>query len=527
MFVLPSSSVCQRGWRCSGQHEVCVFEPTKIVCRDEHPYLTLAQFWTHANADALGTTWVKIAEITSLDGVDHESRAALVSKLLFELRDESVASPLVRKPLDCALALVRHIDVQPNVTARSIGRVEFDLYVWPTGDALRWRLGIGWDSAVGGQVPGNRCGQHFEAFQELSLAMLGWGHEVIGGLRQFIAENLDFVAIATFRADYGHIDNPASVVSQSHITRLGVSDMYRIVTSATAQGSMAIDLAPLGIEPALLDVRVFDSAGKSASTQRRFRSTGDVFVEVLNVHPNSHYYVRVQNKVGNEQTGNYLLMMNVADTSAELERIQVAALDATQSDIFGILTTYKTQLYRFDLTMTPSASNSQAAVPTIEGSQVKASDSLFERGSLPTTQSSNIGSNFKDAGPLARKQINSRESDQAVQLTIYSDSGRVELVISVRFDRKTVVYAWLNAGEHYLRFTATARGGTAVEPSVVFLDGATVSDDEGPILIDPSGSPVSGPQNPGINPNPPPTWTFPVAYNWLYTLVIPPETPWF
>ncbi len=260
----------------------------------------------------------------------------------------------------------------------------------------------------------------------------------------------------------------------SAIASTGDVDMYRIVTSPSANGTMAIDLAPLGIEPALLDIRVYNSARASVPIRRHFRSTGDVVVEVSNIQPNATYYVRVQNKSGNTRTGNYLLLVNVADDSAVLERIQQVSLSAAQPDRFGIMTTYKTQLYRFDLSMTSS-----------------------------------------------------NNANQAAQLTIYSDSGREELVTSVRSGRKVTVFVWLPAGEHYLRFTARTRNGAAIRASTVTLDGASVSDDEGPVLLDPSGNPVSGPQNPGSNPTPPPTWNFPANFFWLYELVVPPDNPWF
>lgn len=251
-------------------------------------------------------------------------------------------------------------------------------------------------------------------------------------------------------------------------------DMYRIETSPSANGTIVIDLAPLGIDPALLDIRVFNSARASVPMRRRFRSTGDVVVDISNVQPNATYYIRVQNRAGNTRLGNYLLLVNVADDSAALERIQQVSLNAAQPDQFGVMTTYKTQLYRFDLSMTSS-----------------------------------------------------NNANQAAQLTIYSDSGREELVTSVRSGRKVTAFVWLPAGEHYLRFTAKTLNGAAIRASTVTLDGASISDDEGPVLLDPSGNPVSGPQSPGNNPTPPPTWNFPANFVWLYELVVPPDNPWF
>jgi Matrixin len=249
-------------------------------------------------------------------------------------------------------------------------------------------------------------------------------------------------------------------------------DTYRIVTSPTATGTMAIDLTPLGIDPALLDARVFNSNRTSVSARRRIRSTGDVVLDVSNIAPNTTYYVRVQNRSGNSIASNYLLLVNVADRSAQLERIEQVNLNASQPDKFGSFTTYKTQLFRFDLTM-----------------------------SAPGT------------------------TNQASQLTIYSDTGRVELVTSVRPGQRRVAFVWLQAGEHYVRFTARTLNGASIVASTVNLDGASVSDDEGPVLIDPSGNPISGPQRPGSNPSPPPQWGFPITFVWLNDFVLPPEKP--
>jgi Matrixin len=249
-------------------------------------------------------------------------------------------------------------------------------------------------------------------------------------------------------------------------------DTYRIVTSPTATGTISIDLNPLGIDPALLDVRVFNSSRTAVPVRRRFRSTGDVVLDVSNIAPDSTYYIRVQNRNGNSTPSNYLLLVNVADRTAQLQRIQAANLSANQPDKFGSFTTYKTQLFRFDLTMAAPGSSNQAA-----------------------------------------------------QLTIYSDTGRVELATSVRPAQRRIAYVWLQAGEHYVRFTSRTLNGAVIIASTVTLDGASVSDDEGPVLIDPSGNPISGPQTPGSNPTPPPQWSFPVAMVWLGNLILPPEGP--
>ncbi len=247
-------------------------------------------------------------------------------------------------------------------------------------------------------------------------------------------------------------------------------DVFRIRSAPDATGTMAIDLTPLGIDPALVNVVLFNNAKQTVPVTRRIRVNGDVVLEARNIQPDAVYYLRVQSRTGNTIACNYLLLVNIATRSTNLQRIDDVALSAANPDQFGDFTTYKTQLFRFDLGMTsPDASN------------------------------------------------------QACQFTVYSDTGRVEFVTSVRSAGSRTAYVWMQAGKHHFRFTAKTRNNKPVVASVVTLDGASISDDEGPILLDPSGNPVSGPEQPGTNPTPPPTWQFP---RFLVGLVIPLEKPW-
>jgi hypothetical protein len=251
-------------------------------------------------------------------------------------------------------------------------------------------------------------------------------------------------------------------------------DMYRIRTSATATGALVVDLSLLGLDPARLDVRVFDAQRKSLPIQRKFRANGDVMAVVTDVLPDAEYFVRVQNRTGNSVVSNYLLQVNVAERNADMQNLERVELNANQADRFGEFLVYKTQLFRMELSMTSA-----------------------------------------------------QASTQATQLTIYSDTGQVELVSSVRSGQTVVAYVWLQAGRHHVRFTSRTRNGAAMVPATVWLDAASVSDDEGPVLIDPSGNPVSGRQQPGNHPTPPPRWDFPQTFVWLTQLAIPPDNPWF
>ena len=251
-------------------------------------------------------------------------------------------------------------------------------------------------------------------------------------------------------------------------------DMYLVRTSATSNGTMAIQLSILGLEPAQLEVLVFDSQRIRLPVQTQLRQNGDLIAIAPEIRPNSEYFVRIQNKGKNTTSTNYVLEINIANQSENGPPLAQVQLSSSLPDRFGELTIYKTQLFRV-------ATSVNAGAVTGHGAQ----------------------------------------------LTIYSDTGRVELVSSTRANQSTVAYVWLQAGTHYFRLTAKTQKRERVQPLNVILDVVSVSDDEGPVLIDPSGNPVSGPQQPGINPTPPPTWGFPRTYVWLNQLALPPDNPWF
>ncbi len=248
-------------------------------------------------------------------------------------------------------------------------------------------------------------------------------------------------------------------------------DVYRLVASPSASGTMAVDLTPLGQDASALSVLVFNGARKRLPARTYIKSNGDVAVEVDGIQAGAVHFLQVQARTASTVPGNYLLTAHVASRTSQLSPLQTLNLSSTNSDQFATFTTYKTQLFQFSIAM-------QSADST----------------------------------------------NQATQLTIYSDTGRVELVTSVRSRRTRTAFAWLHAGTHFVRFSAQSRSNRPIANSVVTFSGGLVSDDEGPILVDPSGNPVSGTQEPDVQPPPQPDWQFPIVR--ILELVIPPLFPW-
>jgi Matrixin len=377
-----------------------------------------------------------------------------------ELATIAAESPLANTVIKEITGLVVGQPIYVKVEWSGVAGFEFGDYEL----ALDFNANGGEEGEEGDDIPESK--QFFEADDEALMDLL---FSLNGLVDEETTTNNSFNNSVRLYSAIGTAEGSRFEVLSAISSSVDI-DTYRIVTSPTASGTMALDLTPLGVDSALLDIRVFNSSRVALPVRRRIRSTGDVVVDVSGIAPNATYYIRVQNRNGNSIASNYLMLISVADRSAQLKRIEQVKLNSNQPDMFGSFTAYKTQLFRFDLTM-----------------------------SAPGT------------------------TNQASQLTIYSDTGRVELVTSVRTGQRRVAYVWINAGEHYFRFTARTVNGASVAASTVILEGASVSDDEGPVLIDPSGNPLSGPQTSGSNPTPPTLWSFPNVAVLLWNLILPPE----
>lgn len=248
-------------------------------------------------------------------------------------------------------------------------------------------------------------------------------------------------------------------------------DCFSVRAAADATGSMMVHLRPLATSYQQFSVTLLDSNFKILRPTITYHSDGDIDVELARVTPDAQYIIVVAMLQPNDTPVNYLLVTDIATTNSSLETIQQVRLTATAAEAMGTMTTYKTQLFKFAL---------------------------------------NVNSTDK--------------VNQAVQLTIYSDTGRAEATIICKAGNSARNLIWLQAGKHTFRFTALANSGRRIATSNTTLRGASVSDDEGPILIDPSGNPVSGPQVPNSDPPPTPLWEFP---KFILGLILPPENPWF
>jgi hypothetical protein len=251
----------------------------------------------------------------------------------------------------------------------------------------------------------------------------------------------------------------------------GDVDTYAIQAASDSSGSLMLHLRPLTTSFRQLSIAILDSNYKALNSTITYHADGDIDLELARATPNAQYYIVVSSSQSYAEPINYVLVTDIASVNASLDTIQQVRLTAAASDVMGSMTTYKTQLFKFAL-------------------NVQSPDKI----------------------------------NQAVQLTIYSETGRAEATIVCKAGSSARNLVWLHAGKHTFRFTALTNNGRRINTSTSTLRGASVSDDEGPILIDPSGNPVSGTQLPDNNAPPTPLWEFP---RFLLGLILPPENPWF
>lgn len=368
-------------------------------------------------------------------------------------------------------------DAYKEITSRDAGEivhVVIDASEWPDFDFGDYRLVLDFGPDGGEPEEGDDEPEAERFFEAGDASLNDRLYDLAGPIDPEVVRETNRNRAIELRSPPG-IDSGTRFELISTLAAIEDIDLYRFVTDDGADSVVSISLGPLGSAIPAFDLRLLDATGRALSTASMLRRSpeGDVSLVVSGIRPNSTYFVRIASATGNAATSNYLLTIDVPDRRSALATLDRIRLNRTTRDRFGSLVVRKTQLFRFDLSTE----------------------------STDTTR-------------------------QAVQMTITNANGRIEGTYSVRPGVPTTAYVWLPAGTHYVRFTARTRSGAAIAATTTTWRGAALSDDEGPILIDPSGNPISSPQSPSPTPPAPPTWQFPLTFVWLYELVVPPINPW-
>lgn len=223
-------------------------------------------------------------------------------------------------------------------------------------------------------------------------------------------------------------------------------DLYTVVAPAGAVGSLNISLSSLGTVRPDLTVVVMNRAGDRLPSQLKKGSDGQQTLVVPNAVPGQTYVIGVWGRAGAVQTtGNYLVTADFSTSAAQMSQLTQKSLNigAVDSDL---LSSSKSQLFRFDLT-TLSATSSKAVLISI---------------------------------------IDVRT--QQVVRTLSATGGVTDSA-----------FVWLPAGDYIVVAKACAQGSSVTGPVEYRLLADVVSDDDGPGYTDPTMPPP---------PTEPPPYTY-------------------
>ena len=259
-------------------------------------------------------------------------------------------------------------------------------------------------------------------------------------------------------SEVGRNDRPATAtalqstpgfISQSRYEAMGAiatavdRDLYTIVAPAGAVGSLNITLTALGTVRPDLTVVVMNQAGDRMPSQLKVGSDGLQSLVVPNAVPGQTYVVGVWQRAGAVQsTGNYLVTADFSTAAAQMtvlteKSLAIGAVDA------DLLSSSKSQLFRFDLTTFSTSAGKATLISII---------------------------------------------DVRTQQLVRTISAAGGVTASA--------FVWLPVGDYQVVAKAYAQGSTVTGPVSYRLLADVVSDDDGPGYGDPSAPPGPAPSPP-------------------------------
>jgi Matrixin len=254
----------------------------------------------------------------------------------------------------------------------------------------------------------------------------------------------------------------------SSVSNLTDRDLWKFRSPSFASPTLHINVDTVGIENPVIEAVLLNVAGDRIASKSTRKADGGISMEVANPQSNHDYVLFVRTRSGSVNTsGNYVATFDFA-TAESPQALFSGRVDPLTEDI-SRLDVNKTQLFRFDL---------QA---------------------LATFDSSGVQMSF----------YNARTGDLVNTLAAAAGTIRTE-------------YLWLSEGAYYLRATSRVQAGHPQRVVNFSLRADVVSDDQGPMPIDPT-LPPPPPVNPlyiwtPISPfSPPPI---------INSLEPPIENPW-
>jgi Matrixin len=251
-----------------------------------------------------------------------------------------------------------------------------------------------------------------------------------------IGTNDTLTTATTLETTIGFLTNSRYEL-QSALSSASDRDLFRFRAPAFASPTLSIAVDPVGIQNPRLEVVLLNSRGDRAASQLTRKPDGGLTIVVANPVANEQYVLFVRTAAGSPiSRGNYVATVDFATDSADsLRRVFAGSVTATSENV-SRFTTYKTQLFRFDLSTQAASANAGVQLNIYDG------------------KTGNIVSSFAAASGVLR-----------------------------------TAYVWLGAGEYYLLATSRSRPGTPALAATFSLRADVISDDQGPNPIDPTKLP--------------------------------------
>ncbi len=210
-------------------------------------------------------------------------------------------------------------------------------------------------------------------------------------------------------------------------------DFYQFKAPVDVEGVLTIDITPLGNSDAKLHIVVMNTNGDRIPAFVQDGAKGSRSLTISSPQPGATYLVGIRSEIDSPTPAvNYALTMNFTTDTASMVNMFEGEIQGAQED-FSNLTTYKPQLFRFDLSASASTSN------------------------------------------------------EGIQLTfIDARTGAVVFIIAAGSGTPASEYIWLPKGEYVLK--AESRSRKSQSPGIIGfkLRADVLSDDQGPNPVDPT-----------------------------------------
>lgn len=224
---------------------------------------------------------------------------------------------------------------------------------------------------------------------------------------------------------------------QSALASTTDRDLWSFQAPATPSPTLHISVDPVTTRIASLDVLLLNRDGDRIASRLTRKADGGLSVTVTNPTPGEVYVLLVRAPAdATVAPGNYVATINFAtDPASNLRNLFSGRVTNTLEDV-SKLKTYKTQLFRFDLSS------------------------------------------------------RSISADAGVQLSIYdARTGAVVASMAAAIGLAKTDFVWLGAGEYILRASKRVRVAGAPGAVNFTLRADVISDDQGPLPIDPTRLP--------------------------------------